>query len=180
MTGYLELILGCMFSGKTTKLLETYNMYTICDISCCVINSSLDNRYSETNLVTHDNKSIPCIFVEKLENILTKETLNKYNVFLINEGQFFEDLYDSVLKLVDKYHKKVYVCGLDGDFKREKYGQILELIPKSDKFFKLYAICKICKDGTRACFSKRITKETTQTIIGSTNYIPVCRKCYDN
>mgnify|MGYP003644223821 CR=1 FL=1 len=180
MAGYLELILGCMFSGKTTKLLEIYNMYSICDVSCCVINSSLDKRYSNTNLVTHDKKSIPCIFVEKLNSITTPDVLDKYNVFLINEGQFFTDLYDSVIELVCKHHKKVYICGLDGDFQREKYGQILDLIPKSDKFFKLYAICKICKDGTSACFSKRITNENTQTIIGSNNYIPVCRKCYEN
>ena len=176
--GYLVVILGCMFSGKTTRLLEIYNMYTICDISCCVINYKEDTRYSKTKLVTHDKRGIPCIFSESLKDAINKN-IDTYNVFLINEGQFFPDLYENVSYMVNEKNKKVYVCGLDGDYKREKFGSILDLIPLCDKFSKQYAICKMCKNGTKACFSKRISCEKEQTVIGSTNYIPVCRKCYE-
>ena len=79
-----------------------------------------------------------------------------------------------------EYNKKVYVCGLDGDFKRQKFGQILDLIPLCDKVTKLTSLCSICKNGTPGIFSKRISSEEEQTLVGSDNYIPVCRTCYEN
>ena len=78
------------------------------------------------------------------------------------------------------HNKKVYVCGLDGDFERKKFGQILNLIPLCDKVTKLTSLCSVCKNGAPGIFSKRITLETEQTVVGSDNYIPVCRKCYKN
>jgi thymidine kinase len=178
-SGYLELILGCMFSGKTTKLLEIYNMYRICDVECCVVNYDKDKRYHEELLSTHDKKMIPCINVKHLRQAATTENIGKYTVFLVNEGQFFDDVDEVVLDLVQNHNKKVYVCGLDGDYKQNTFGKLLNLIPHCDNYSKLHAICKKCKDGTLASFSKRITSETGQEVIGSDNYIPVCRKCYN-
>jgi thymidine kinase len=100
-------------------------------------------------------------------------------VILINEGQFFPDLEEFVKKILLN-DKKVYICGLDGDFERKKFGQILDLIPLCDKVTKLTSLCSICKNGTPGIFSKRITSEKEQTVVGSDNYIPVCRKCYNN
>ena len=176
--GYLELILGCMFSGKTTKLLEIYNMYKICEVECCVVNYDKDKRYHEELLSTHDKKMIPCINVKHLREAVTDVNVSKCDVFLVNEGQFFVDVDEVVLDLVQKHGKKVYVCGLDGDYKQQTFGNLLNLIPRCDNYSKLHAICKVCKDGTPASFSKRITSETDQEVIGSDNYIPVCRKCY--
>ena len=175
--GYLEIIIGCMYSGKTTRLLELYNMYGFCDIQCCVINYNKDQRYHSTKLSTHDSRMIDSINTNLLGDVID-QYLDQFEVFLINEGQFFEDLYEVVSRLVDKHHKKVYVCGLDGDFKRNKFGQILDLVPICDKITKQYAICSKCRDGTKACFSMRLTHETEQICIGSDNYIPVCRECY--
>jgi thymidine kinase len=175
--GYLELIVGCMYSGKTTRLLELYNMYALCDIQCCVINYCGDKRYHQTKLSTHDLRTIDSINTQYLNDVIN-ENIEKFEVFLINEGQFFDDLYQVVAKLVDEHHKKVYVCGLDGDFERKKFGQMLDLIPICDKITKHFAICGKCKDGTKACFSLRLTKETQQVCIGSSNYVPVCRYCY--
>ena len=79
MVGHLELIFGCMFSGKTTKLIDIYKKYKICDISCIVINYSADTRYSNTHLVTHDQKKIPCIFTDNLN--LNDDILKKSDVF---------------------------------------------------------------------------------------------------
>ena len=71
------------------------------------------------------------------------------------------------------------MCGLDGDFERKKFGQILDLIPLCDKVTKLTSLCSICKNGTVGIFSKRITSQTEQTVVGSDNYIPVCRSSYN-
>jgi len=79
-----------------------------------------------------------------------------------------------------KMGNKVYVSGLDGDFQRKRFGQILDLIPLCDKVTKLTSLCSICKNGKPGIFSMRLTVETCQTLVGSDNYIPVCRECYDN
>ena len=195
-SGYLELILGPMFSGKTSRLVEIYNQCKFCNISVSVINHSIDNRYDDKLLSTHDQIKIPCIKTEKLfdvwaDNIPIEESIehiprvsDKFkiatsSVILINEGQFFTDLFEFVIELL-KVEKKVYVCGLDGDFERKKFGTILDLIPLCDKVQKLSSLCSLCKDGTPGIFSMRLTNEKTQTIVGSDNYIPVCRKCYVN
>ena len=80
-----------------------------------------------------------------------------------------------VILLVEKYNKYVYISGLDGDFKRKKFGNILDLIPISDEVIKLKSICKC---GNAASFSRRISNEKEQISIGNDNYEPVCRNCY--
>jgi len=195
---YLELILGPMFSGKTSRLVEVYKQCQFCNISVAVINHVIDNRYDEELLSTHDKVKIPCIKTERLRDVyFNNENLSLENdiienipriqdkikiarssVILINEGQFFDDLYEVVVEML-KCGKKVYVCGLDGDFERKKFGQILDLIPMCDKVEKLTSLCSLCKNGTRGIFSMRLTKETEQTVVGSDIYIPVCRLCYE-
>jgi thymidine kinase len=119
---------------------------------------------------------IPCVQTNNLMS--TYDILKDAKVYLINEGQFFEDLYVYV-ELLLKNGNKVYVCGLDGDFQRRKFGQILDLIPLCDKVTKLTSLCSICKNGKHGIFSMRLTVETCQTLVGSDNYIPVCRDCYE-
>lgn len=176
--GYLELIIGPMFSGKTSQLVNIYKQYTFCNIPVCVINHDIDTRYHDEMLSTHDKIMIPCIRINKLAETLNMKSLIESQVVLINEGQFFEDLYETVFKLIHQ-NKKVYICGLDGDFERKKFGQILDLIPLCDKVTKLTSLCSKCKNGTPGIFSMRITNEKQQTLVGSVNYIPVCRKCYE-
>ena len=196
-SGYLEIILGSMYSGKSTRLVEIYKKCKFCNISVAVINHSIDNRYDEELLSTHDEIKIPCIKTEKLFDVWIEGNISleddikhipritdklkvvTSNVILINEGQFFPDLFDFVNILL-KEGKKVYVCGLDGDFERKKFGSILDLIPLCDNVHKLSSLCSLCKDGTLGIFSMRLTSEKEQTIVGSDNYIPVCRKCYDS
>jgi thymidine kinase len=104
--------------------------------------------------------------------------ISKSNVILINEGQFFSDLYDSVLQML-KQGKRIYIAGLDGDFERKPFGDILRLIPLCDDVIKLKSLCSLCRNGTHGIFTHRLTLEKEQTLIGSDNYIPVCRKCYE-
>ena len=189
---YLELFIGPMFSSKTSKLVEIYKQCIFCNIPVAVINHSIDQRYDDTLLSTHDKVMIPCIQTNKLKDVWyygTSETdivLNRLgdsvklvaaDVIIINEGQFFEDLLPAINHML-QHNKKIYVGGLDGDFERKKFGQILDLIPLCDKVTKMTSLCGICKNGTAGIFSKRITKEKEQTVVGSDNYIPVCRSCY--
>lgn len=184
--GYLELIIGPMFSGKTTELLKIFKQCKFCDMSVLIINHSSDDRYNNIMLSSHDKIMAPCLQANKLTDIWMNHAdrkedaaaLMSADIILINEGQFFSDLYDVVVDML-KNNKKIYICGLDGDFNRNKFGSLLDLIPLCDKVSKLTAMCSLCKNGNRGIFSLRLTKETDQTIIGTNNYIPVCRKCYN-
>jgi thymidine kinase len=186
-TGYLELIVGPMFCGKTSLLLSIYKQLIFCDIPVTIINHSIDTRYHESMVSTHDKIMAPCIQTTHLSNLWFEQNtdsnsdnytkVKNSDVILINEGQFFDDLYIVVDDML-KNNKRVYVCGLDSDFERKKFGQILDLIPICDKIVKLTSLCSKCKDGTPAIFSMRLTQEKQQTLVGSDNYIPVCRKCF--
>ena len=178
MSGYLELIIGPMFASKTSRLIDLYKKYKFCNIDVIVINHSIDNRYDDELLSSHDKVMIPCIKSDNLIDLWYNNiSVQNAEVILINEGQFFNDLYRIVSIMVES-GKRVYVSGLDGDFERKKFGQIIDLIPLCDKVTKLSALCNMCKDGTEGIFSLRLSNEKTQTIVGSDNYIPVCRKCY--
>ena len=179
-TGYLELILGPMWSGKTSMLLTYYRQFCFCKLNVCVVNFKADDRYSETMLSTHDKQMIPCIMGFSMEEIMRiPENAERMNVILINEGQFFHDIVEFTKQMVEEAHKKVYICGLDGDFKREKIGKLLDLIPICDKVTKLRALCGKCKDGTPAPFSFRNSNSTEQVLIGADDiYVPLCRMCY--
>jgi len=182
--GYLELILGPMFSGKTTQIIQIHNNYSYIGKKVVVINFSEDKRYHDTMLSTHDRKMIPCILSDDLIDIWSNtlnphySEMNEADVILINEGQFFKGLKDVVLDMIEKQGKIVYICGLDGDFKREKFGELLDLIPYCDKVTKLTSLCSVCRNGKKGLFSCRVTKETAQVVIGSDNYKPLCRSCY--
>jgi thymidine kinase len=179
--GYLEIILGPMWSGKTSALLKIYRQYSFCKSKICVINYEADTRYSKTMLSTHDKEMIPCILGVSMEEIMKnhKDEIENSDVILINEGQFFSDIVPFTIKMVEEERKKVYICGLDGDFKRDKIGNLLDLIPMCDKMIKLHALCSMCKNGTLAPFTFRSTCETEQVVIGNDIYMPLCRSCYN-
>ena len=176
--GYLKIILGSMFAGKTTELIKEYRRH-----DCLFINHKIDNRYvsEENKTSTHDRIIINSINVgdNLLDFFKNENYLSRYDVILINEGQFFTDLYKFVDYIVNKLNKKVYVCGLDGDFQRKKIGSILDIIPLCDDVIKIKAICSNCKinDGM---FTYRLSDEKKQVVVGSSNYSAVCRKCYNS
>jgi len=176
MNGYLELCIGPMFSGKTTHLIQCFKQFQYIGKKICVVNFDQDQRYHDTMLSTHDKNMIPCLQTSRLS--LIRENGLQSDVILINEGQFFEDLFDFVMEFVEVHKKTVCIYALDGDFKRNKFGCVLDLIPYCDKVKKLTSLCSICKNGTKAIFSHRLSEEEQQVVIGSDNYIPLCRKCY--
>ena len=176
----LQLIIGCMYSGKSSELIrQTKRLQTI-HKSYIIYNSHFDKRYGSNNICTHDQFSIQCQVSENLlPEISTQGFINSVYIF-IEEAQFFTDLYEFVKLSVDTYNKHVIVFGLDGDSDRNNFGQIHQLIPLADDITKLKALCNICNDGTLGIFSKKInTQIDAQIDVGSINkYIAVCRKCY--
>ena len=173
--GSLHLILGPMFSGKTTRLIQIFKTRKNMNKRVVVINYADDTRYHSNMLSTHDKVMIPCIQLFHLNEFDCSE----YDTILINEGQFFGDLFENVLKFVETFGKEVFIFGLDGDFLRNKFGCILDLIPYCDTVQKLYALCADCSNGNLAIFSHRISQEKEQMVIGANNYKPLCRSCYN-
>ena len=198
--GYLEVVLGPMFSGKSSYLEQLHNKFTRCNVPTVVINHSCDaSRYvvsdsdsdsdsndkcvsvknKETYMVTHEQHRIPCTYVSSLFSV-QKEVIDACTVFLINEGQFFAELATFVQELLEK-KKTVIVCGLDGDFKRAKFGQMLDIIPLCDKVTKLTATCEMCRlPDCPAIFTVRLDSETRDQVLvgGAETYKPVCRACH--
>jgi thymidine kinase len=171
-TGELHLIIGCMYSGKSTELLRIINNYRILEEPVLAISHVIDNRYGNCEIISHDNKSFPCIQTGQLYDM----DIDKYKIIIIEEAQFFDDLTIFVKRALTA-NKIIYVAGLDGDFKQQPFGDILQLIPLCNTIKKLQALCIICKDGTKADFTKRIVNDTNQTLVGSIDtYIPTCRK----
>ena len=179
VSGKLELIIGNMFSGKTSELIRRINKEKSINKRILVINYIDDNRYSTDKIVSHDNIKFDCIKVKLLNEI--KVDFNDYDSFFIDEGQFFTDLYQFVVLLVDINHKHVVVSGLDGDSYRNVFGDIIKLIPICDTVDKLTAYCNKCNNGTSAPFTKKITNDSSLIDIGgSDKYIPVCRYHFFN
>ena len=178
--GYLEVIMGPMFSGKTTYLMNIYDECQSNGDKVLVINYAKDTRYHDTMLSTHDKRMCPSLFVESLLELVSSFTGAQHlipcaDIILINEGQFFTDIYDAVIYMVEVLKKRVYVCGLDGDFKRHKFGGLLDLVPVCDSIIKLKSKCSC---GEEAIFSHRMVDNGEQVLIGSDIYVPLCRTCY--
>ena len=183
-TGKLELIIGNMFSGKTSELIRRINREKSINKKILVINYINDNRYSTNSVATHDNLKINSLKLEKLNDI-TDNMILQYDSFFIDEGQFFTDLYSCVKRLVDTHSKHVVVSGLDGDFARQPFGEIIKLIPICDNVDKLVAYCSKCSNGTLAPFTKRKNvnvEKNNKSVVdigGIEKYIPVCRYHYN-
>lgn len=172
--GFLHLVLGPMFSGKTTRLIHEYNSRRENQEKVAAINYSGDMRYHETLLSTHDKIMIDCIQCDSLKEVRLDDDVS---VVLINEGQFFTDIYEGVLEWVENQGKTVIIFALDGDFQRNPFGEIYRLIPLADTVEKLAAGCAGCSRETPARFSYRVSNEVRQVSIGC-DYVPLCRKCY--
>ena len=170
----LHLIIGCMFSGKTTELLRIANRLKSIGQRVALINYVEDTRYSTTNVTTHDKYSCTDIESHYTDDLYSLD-YKKYQVICINEAQFFTGLKTFCIDLLNK-SKIVYVSGLDGDFKQDPFGEILEIIPLCNTITRLHAFCKICKNGNPAYFTKRLTDSKEQKLIGTNEYIPVCRE----
>jgi thymidine kinase len=160
----LSVTMGCMFSGKTSTLIKrkVEGIHLVIDYDTT---NSITSYPSE--LYSHDKQRIHCYKTKTLDI-----DISVADVISINEAQFFPDLIQFI-KSALKQNKIIYVYGLDGDYKQEPFGSMLELIPLSDEYIKLYAICKC---GKKAAFSKRLTS-TKEQYAPHDEYQACCRDC---
>tara|TARA_B100001093_G_scaffold499447_1_gene548697 strand:- start:347 stop:919 length:573 start_codon:yes stop_codon:yes gene_type:complete len=179
----LEIIVGPMFSGKTSLLIEKFNLLKKTQ-NCLAINYLHDNRFNEgsTKITSHDNVSIDCISIESLSELIKnedfKEKFDNADYIFINEAQFFNNLKLWVLTSVNKLYKNIILCGLNLDFKRQPFGEINELYPHATSIYELTGICYICANAS--LYSHRTSKNKEQVLIGGNNdYIPLCNSCYE-
>lgn len=180
-TGYIELFLGCMFAGKTSELYRKTSKLDVINRKYLIINHSIDKRFGDNMIVTHNKLKKPCMMTSKLMSIIDNQHFIDAMDIFVEEGQFFDDLKEFVLECANKYGKNIYVFGLDGDFNGEMFKSIKELLPHADKYSKLTAFCKSCNNGTKALYSHLIKKEDVKgnVIVGSYDkFIPLCRKCF--
>jgi len=169
-----------MFSGKSSRLLKEMKPFMAIGKRCLIINSKKDTRTGDC-ISTHDQMELPAIKVDNLCTLLGKEILESCDVIGIDEAQFFPDLKEFILS-IEKTSKMVFLAGLDGDYKRRPFGQILDCIPLCDKVEKLTAMDMASKDGSKALFTKRILEEdNTQIKIGAKDiYMAVNRHNFLN
>lgn len=178
----LSLIIGCMFSGKTTLLLSIVKKYKDSGKNIMGINFNQNSRYNTQEIITHNQETFNFdtkLSVSHLNNIILDEFYSLYkasDVIAIDELQFYPDAYDFIIDCVTKDNKIVICSGLNGDFNKKPFKQITQLIPEADEIYHLKANCKC---GKKAAFSKRIVNSTEKILIGSSeSYIPTCRECY--
>jgi thymidine kinase len=173
--GKIKLILGPMFSGKSTRLVETVRKYTYKNKKTVLVNFIDDKRYSENSqIVTHDlNKydSLSCKMLGEIYDII-----KNYDVIGIDEGQFYSDVVNISEKLA--YNGKiVIIAALSGNFKMEPFETVSKLISKADKIKLMKAYCFYCQKT--AGFSLRTVCSDQEILIGAGEaYRPVCKKCY--
>lgn len=164
-----------MFSGKSTELIRRLKRHKAINKNILVINSSKDVRSTQKVLQTHDKVTFDCVKTNNLLEILCTQEFEKSEIIGIDEGQFFTHLKDFVQGALFR-GKHVIVAGLDGDYKQEKFGEILDLIPLASDIIKLKALCMECKDGTPAAFTKRTCENESQELVGENDYYKaVCR-----
>lgn len=179
----IDLIIGPMFAGKSTELIRRLNIFAELGLKTLYINSFLDKRSDEV-FSTHNPSicKIGKIEAKKLENLLDTNFQN-YDVIGIDEAQMFSELKNCVINQVNNLGKKIIIAGLNGDYRRESFGEINDLIPHCDTITKLDPFCTICANNkiiSKAIFTKRITNSTKTLLIGGKeSYLPVCRKCYN-
>lgn len=172
----LSIIMGNMFSGKTSELIRRLKRLRVLEKRILVVNSSKDTRSPDEVLRTHDNVKFDCYKVHDLYELVEKPEFEYSEVVAIDEAQFYPNLKKFIEMCMDM-GKDVIVAGLDGDAFQRKWGELLECIPIASEVTKLSALCKYCRHETPGPFTKRIVKNTELELIGGSDmYVAVCRK----
>jgi thymidine kinase len=181
----LTLIMGPMFAGKSSAVITKVRRAEVIGWKTLIITSSIDTRYESTDtvasIITHDKNSLSALGVSVLKGVCERADYIAARLIVIEEGQFFPDLYEFVIHAVEKDGKDVIVVGLDGDSDRKPFGQMLELVPMADEILRLTSLCKRCGDGSPALFSALVrgVAKSAQIFVGANDmYEAMCRKHY--
>ncbi len=174
-TGWIEVVAGCMFSGKTEELIRRLRRAQIAQFSVKIFKPKIDNRYSDDNIVSHSEQSLPSITVSTPQEIFDNSKDAK--VIGIDEAQFFDDsLVEICNKLADQ-GKRVIVAGLDMDYKGVPFNPMPQLLATAEYITKTLAICVVC--GNPADRTQRKTLSKERVLVGaSDSYEARCRNCH--
>ncbi len=174
-TGWIEVVCGSMFSGKTEELLRRLTRARIARQKVEVFKPGIDKRYDEEDVVSHDSKKSSSIPVENAAQILFYA--EDFEVVGIDEAQFFGDELVSVCNELADNGKRVIVAGLDMDYLGKPFGPIPQLLATAEYVTKVHAICMKC--GNLANYSHRTVQNDKLVVLGETDaYEPLCRKCF--
>ena len=173
--GWVEIICGSMFSGKTEELIRRLNRAIIAKQKVEIFKPAIDVRYDEENVVSHDKSSIKSTPVQTASQILL--LVSDVDVVGIDEAQFFDKELAYVCNLLANEGIRVIVAGLDMDYLGKPFGPIPSLMATAEYVTKVHAICMQC--GNLAQYTHRIIEDDNLVLLGETdNYVPLCRKCY--
>lgn len=174
-SGWIEVICGSMFSGKTEELIRRLKRAQIANQRIEIFKPAVDKRYHETDVVSHDESRIRSTPVTASQNILL--LAEDAEVIGIDEAQFFDAELPNVAEALAVKGVRVIVAGLDMDFQGQPFGPVPALLAKADYITKLHAICVQC--GNIANYSYRKSREASQVVLGEQDkYEPRCRRCY--
>lgn len=175
----LEIVLGSMFSGKSTYALSYARRYRAIGKSVLIVKPVIDSRYTNEHvIISHDRQQLPCI-VWDINTPFDPDYFLNADCIVIEEAQFFRNIKTFVKFLLLEHKKHILLVGLDGDALQERFGEILDCIPLCTKLTKLNAYCSVCKDGTHAYYTKRINQDNhdSQILVGGSDmYQAVCLK----
>lgn len=174
-TGWIEIVCGSMFSGKTEELLRRLTRARIAKQKVEVFKPAVDVRYDDEDVVSHDARKSNSIPVENASQILFYA--EDFEVVGIDEAQFFGSELVSVCNELANRGKRVIVAGLDMDYQGKPFGPIPQLLSTAEYVTKVHAICMKC--GNLANYSHRTVKDEKLVVLGETEaYEPLCRKCF--
>ncbi len=173
--GWIEVIVGSMFSGKTEELIRRLRRAKLANQKVEIFKPKVDNRYSEYEIVSHDNNKIHSTPVETSINIL--KLSKDVEVIGIDEAQFFDRVLIDVCNKLANQGKRIIVAGLDMDYSGKPFGPMPELLAVAEHITKAHAICLSC--GNLAQYTHRKIKDNQQVLLGEKDiYEPLCRNCY--
>ena len=173
--GWIEVICGGMFSGKTEELIRRARRAQIAGQQVLVIKPSVDNRYSSSDVVSHDQSTIPSLVVKNVEEII--DISADFHVICIDEAQFFDNDLLSIVNELANNNKRVIIAGLDMDYEGKPFGPMPYLLAIAEFVTKLHAICT--KSGMLASYSQRVIDSDSQVLVGEYDaYEPRARHCF--
>jgi len=175
--GWIEVICGSMFSGKTEELLRRIRRATIASKSVKIFKPEMDNRYHESNITSHDKNALQAIVVRHSSEIL--KLAGDTGVIAVDEAQFFDEQLPEVCGQLALQGCRIIIAGLDLDFKGQPFGPMPQLLSTAEYITKLHAICVVC--GDIASRSYRKVASNDRVVIGEMDvYEPRCRNCFDD
>ncbi|MFM6934878.1 MAG: thymidine kinase [Flavobacteriales bacterium] len=175
--GWIEVICGSMFSGKTEELIRRIRRAEFANQSLILFKPAIDNRFSENHVVSHKGSTFDAVIVHEAKEILVHTKNQK--VVAIDEAQFFDVSIIEVCNELANHGIRVIVAGLDMDYQGNAFGPMPQLMAIAEYVTKVHAICVSC--GNLAHYSQRTVNQTEQVLVGAVEkYRPLCRTCYQS